>query len=289
MGATELVIVTGMSGAGKSTAVRCFEEMAYFTVDNMPPGLLPTFVRLCAEREPPVEHVAAVVDARGGEFFDDIRAALDELAETQVPFRILFLDSGTETLVQRFKENRFPHPLQHQHDSLLHSLEAERHLLEELKGRASVVLDTSATTVRQLRGEILRLFAIEPGAQRQTVQIVSFGYKYGIPPDVDYLFDVRYLRNPHHEPELRPHTGEHAGVRAYVEEDPRTEPLRRRLFDLVDFVLPAHWEEGRWYVSFAVGCTGGKHRSVMVAADLAAHCESAGLHVVLQHRDCGRE
>ena len=289
MAATELVIVSGLSGAGKSTAVRCFEEMGYFTVDNMPPALLPMFARLCAEREPPVTHVAAVVDVRGGEFFDHIRPALDELDETSVPYRILFLDALTDTLLARFKESRFPHPLAHRCDSLLACIETERHLLEPVKERASVVLDTSAETVRQLRGQILRLFTPDTGTRQRTVQVISFGFKYGLPPDVDYLFDVRYLRNPHHDLELRPHTGEHPGVREYVEADPRTAQLRAHLFALVDFVLPNHWDEGRWYVSLAVGCTGGKHRSVMLASDLAAHCEQAGYRVVVQHRDLGRE
>ncbi|NUQ00797.1 MAG: hypothetical protein HUU35_13185, partial [Armatimonadetes bacterium] len=222
-------------------------------------------------------------------FFDDVKAALDDLDEAGVLYRILFLDASTDSLVQRFKELRFPHPLHHLCESLLDCIETERRRLEELKGRASVVLDTTGETVRQLRGEILRLFTPGRGTRQRTVQVISFGYKYGIPPDVDYLFDVRYLRNPHHVDELRPFTGEHPEVRAYVDEDPRTAVLREKLNDLLAFVLPAHWDEGRWYVSLGVGCTGGKHRSVMLAADLAAWCESQGYHVVLQHRDRGRE
>lgn len=289
MAETQLVIVTGLSGAGKSTAVRCFEEMGYFTVDNLPPALLPTFVRLCAERVPPVEHVATVIDIRGGEFFEDIRAALDDLDEAGQPYRVLFLNASDAALTRRFKEHRFPHPLAVHIDSLAECLSTERQRLEELKGRASVVIDTSDDTVRQLRSEILRLFTPYQGTRKKTVQVMSFGFKYGLPPDVDYLFDVRFLKNPHHDLNLRPHTGENPEVRAYIESDPRTAELREKLFGLVDYVLPHHWEEGRWYVSFAIGCTGGKHRSVMMALDVAAHCEAMGYDVVLQHRDRGRE
>lgn len=289
MGETELVIITGLSGAGKSTAMRCFEEMGYFTVDNMPPALLPLFVKLCAERDEPVRHIAAVVDIRGGHFFDEAVAALDELDEMNSLYRVLFLDATTEALVKRFKESRFPHPLADEGRPLVECLEAERALLNEIKGRASVVLNTSAGTSRQLRGEILRLFTPSDGPRRRTVQIVSFGFKYGLPTDVDYVIDVRYLRNPHHEPELRPLTGAEPAVRAYIETDPRTEELRRRLVDLLAFVLPAHWEEGRWYVSLGVGCTGGKHRSVLLASDLARWAEEQGYRVHLHHRDLGRE
>jgi UPF0042 nucleotide-binding protein len=286
---TDLVIITGLSGAGKSTAVRCFEQMGYFTVDNMPPALLPTFVGLCQQQASPVEHIAAVVDVRGGEFFADARAALDSLADLGVPHRVLFLDALTDSLVSRFKEHRVPHPLHARCDSLLEAIEAERRLLQELKERASVVLDTSEEPVQQLRDEIVRLFSVETGPKRSTVQLVTFGYKYGIPPDVDYIFDVRFLRNPHHDLELRPHTGEDPRVRAYIEVDPRAQELVGRLAGLLDYVLPEHWTEGRRYVSIGIGCTGGKHRSVYVAIELARHCEELGHRVVLQHRDLGRE
>lgn len=289
MAATELVLITGLSGAGKSTAVRCFEEMGYFTVDNMPPALLPTFVELCQGRAEPVEHVAAVVDVRGGDFFRDILAALDELDERAVHYRVLFLESETDVLVTRFKEHRFPHPLLNRCESLLDCIETERRLLGDLKARATVVLDTSDTSVRQLRGEILRLFPLEPESDQRTVLLITFGYKFGVPQDADYLFDVRFLSNPHYDPELRPLTGEDRRVRDYVEADPRTAALRVRLVELLDLVLPAHWEEGRRYVSIGIGCTGGKHRSVVIALALARHLEAQGYRAVVQHRDMGRE
>ena len=245
MAQTQLVIVTGMSGAGKSTAIRCLEDMGYFAIDNMPPSLLPTFVQLCAQQERPVSHVAAVIDVRGGEFFDDIVSALDELDQAGAPYRIVFLDAGTEVLLSRFKEHRVRHPLQDDGRSLLDAIETERELLGELKGRASVVLDTSDETPRALRGELSKLFSVSEGGNEMLVHIISFGFKHGMPADVDYVFDVRYLRNPHHDPQLRPFTGDDPRVRAYVEEDPRTAEVRRRLCDFMDFVLPQHAEEGR--------------------------------------------
>lgn len=287
MNPTQLVIITGMSGAGKSTAVRCFEELGYFTVDNMPPSLLPTFVELCAARTPPIRHVAAVVDVRGGSFFDDVRSALDALELSGTPYQVLFLDSTTDELVKRFKEHRLEHPLHA--GSLTESIARERELLTELKAAAGVVLDTSTTSVRQLRGELMNLFPVDGESEQRTVQVLSFGFKYGMPPDVDYIFDVRYLRNPHHDPELRPLTGDDPRVAAYIDQDPRTAELARRLGEFCDFVLPAHWDEGRRYVSLGIGCTGGKHRSVVLANRLGEHCETAGYRVVLQHRDRDRE
>lgn len=286
---TDLVLITGLSGAGKSSAARCFEEMGYFTVDNLPPSLLPTFTALCGQRDEPIEHLAVVIDVRGRELFETIAAALDDLDEAGLPYRILYLDADDDTLVSRFKEHRVPHPLASRHGSLLECIEAERGLLEEMKSRASVVLDTGGETVRELRGEILRLFPLESGERTHTVQIVTFGFKYGLPPDVDYVFDVRFLRNPHHVPELRPFTGDDPRVAAYVYEDERTAVIIDQYKDLLDFVLPEHWTEGRFYVSVGVGCTGGKHRSVVVGNALAEHCEQLGYRVVLQHRNRGQE
>jgi UPF0042 nucleotide-binding protein len=286
---TQLVLLTGLSGAGKTTAMRCFEEMGYFTIDNMPPSLLPTFVQLCAQQERPVEHVAAVVDVRGGEFFDDVLSALDDLDQTGAPYRILFLDAATDALLARYKEHRVRHPLHGRCETLLECIETERRLLEDLKGRASVVLDTTDKVSRQLRGEIHKLFPLTPGSEQLTVQLISFGYKHGLPPDVDYVFDVRFLRNPHYVPELRPFTGDDPRVRAYIEADSRCAELRARLCEFLDYVLPQHAEEGRRYVSIGVGCTGGKHRSRLFASYLAEHLEGQGLRVIRHNRDRFRE
>jgi UPF0042 nucleotide-binding protein len=289
MARTQLVILTGLSGAGKTAAMRCFEEIGWFTVDNLPPALLPTFVQLCSQQEPPVEHVAVVVDVRGGEFFEDIVSALDDLDLAGWPYRILFLDAAADVLLSRFKEHRVAHPLQGRCDGLPACIETERELLGELKGRATVVLDTTDLTARQLRGQIHKLFPIEAESGTLTVQLITFGYKHGIPPDVDYLFDLRYLRNPHHDALLRPFTGDDPRVRAYVEADPRTAEVRGRLCDFLGWVLPQHWEEGRRYVAIGLGCTGGKHRSRVMAGYLAEHLTSLGYRVIRQHRDRFRE
>lgn len=289
MAATQLVILTGLSGAGKSSAIRCFEEMGWFTVDNMPPAMLPTFVQLCGEQEAGVTQVAAVVDIRGGEFFGHTLGALDELDNAGVSYRIVYLDSSTDALLARFKEHRALHPLQQRCGSLLEAIETERELLQDLKGRASVVLDTSAETVRQLKAELQKLFRAEQVDGQLTVQIVTFGFKHGIPPDVDYVFDVRFLRNPHYDPELRPFTGDDPRVRAFVEADGRAEELRLRLVNFLDFVLPQHLAEGRSYVGIGVGCTGGRHRSRVVGAYLAEHLAAEGYRVVRQHRERYRE
>jgi UPF0042 nucleotide-binding protein len=199
---TRFVIVTGLSGAGKTQAIRYFEDLGFFCVDNLPPALIPKFAELCAHSDGRVGRVAVVTDARGGAFFDDLLASLDELRGMGVGYQILFLEASDEALVNRYKETRRPHPLASGDHLLLESIQEERHRLDEIRGRADKVIDTSTLPPRELRDEIANLFGAEAGAA-MTVSITSFGFKYGLPLDADLVFDVRFLPNPHYEPQLR--------------------------------------------------------------------------------------
>lgn len=284
-----LIIVTGLSGAGKSRAIRCFEDLGFFCVDNLPPALIPTFARLCQQSQEQIDHVALMTDVRGGEFFNDLFSALEAVKGTGFHPQILFLDASTTTLVQRFKETRRPHPLADRYPTLLECIEAERERLRQIKERADVIIDTSDETPRELQAEIEAVFRNEITPETMTVSLTSFGFKYGIPVDVDYVFDVRFLNNPMYVKELRERTGQDPEVRDYVLSDGRAKTLQMHLYNLLDFALPLHRQEGRTYVAVGVGCTGGQHRSVALVGEMAKHLADQGYRVFVQHRDIARE
>ena len=280
----EFTIVTGMSGAGKTQALKCLEDRGFFCVDNLPPALIPTFADLIRESPQRIERVALVSDVRGGEFFDQLFEALEELKERGIRYRILFLEASDEVLVRRFKESRRPHPLQRDGKSLEEAIREERERLRELRERADKVIDTSELTIHDLRRTIERDFlATEPDGM--AVSIVSFGFKYGIPPDADLVFDVRFLKNPNYEPALKPLDGRNRAVRDYVLSDPTSREFLRRLFGLIEFSLPHYAREGKPYLSIAIGCTGGRHRSVAIAEELARFLRERGYRVSVHHRD----
>jgi UPF0042 nucleotide-binding protein len=283
----EVAIITGLSGAGRSTAAKCLEDLGWFVVDNLPPGLLATMADLGTRSQGAVDRIAVVVDVRGRAFFADLREALDALENRGIRPRLLFLEASDDALVRRYEAVRRPHPLQ-KHDRLITGIRAERKLLAEFRGKADVVLDTTNLNVHQLRAEIDAVFA-GPGRVLLQATVVSFGFKYGLPLDADMVLDVRFLPNPHWIPELRPHNGQDADVRDYVLGQPGAEDFLDRATDLLRIVGHGYEREGKRYLTLAVGCTGGKHRSVAMTEQIAARLSATGTDVRVVHRDLGRE
>ena len=283
----EIAIITGLSGAGRSTAAKCLEDLGWFVVDNLPPGLLATMADLGSRSQGAVERIAAVVDVRGRAFFADLQDALTALEARGVRPRVLFLEASDDALVRRYEAVRRPHPLQ-QHDRLITGIRAERDLLAELRGKADVVLDTTNLNVHQLRAEIDATFA-DPGVAALQTTIVSFGFKYGLPLDTDMVLDVRFLPNPHWVEELRRHNGQDPEVRDYVLGQPGAGDFLDHAVDLLSIVGRGYEREGKRYLTLAVGCTGGKHRSVAMTEQIATRLIAAGGEVRVVHRDLGRE
>jgi len=278
-----LVVVTGLSGSGKSYVNKCLEDMGYFCVDNLPLELLePLLGQVSAKR------VGIILDVRNPDFavrFPEILARL----RARVPgTRLLFLDASEESLIRRFSETRRPHPLAGR-VSLLEALRRERAMLEDVRAVADVVVDTSAMTVHELRSFMQKTFVGDPESGGMVVSATSFGYKFGIPHDVDLLFDVRFLANPHFVPELKGKTGMDAAVAAYIEKDPETGAFLDRLVGFLDYLLPRFDRERKSYLSIGVGCTGGKHRSVYITEQLAGLLQKRGYPVRVSHRDATRE
>jgi RNase adapter protein RapZ len=278
-----LVIVTGLSGSGKSYVNKCLEDMGYFCVDNLPLELVePLLSRVSASR------VGVILDVRNPDFAGRFPEILSRLRERFPATRLLFLDASEESLIRRFSETRRPHPLSGDR-SLLQSLRREREMLEEVRSVADVVVDTSEMTVHELRSFIEKTFVGDPSRARMLVSATSFGYKFGVPHDVDLIFDVRFLANPHFVPELKPKTGSDPAVAAYIEKDPETERFLARVLEFLDYLLPLYEREHKSYLSIGVGCTGGRHRSVFVAEKLAALLKERDYPVRVSHRDATRE
>ncbi len=282
-----IVIVTGMSGAGRSTAAKALEDLGWFVVDNLPPGLLPTMVDLAARSAGAVPKVAAVVDVRSRAFTTDLHAALGELGERGEPPRVVFLEAADDTLLRRFDSVRRPHPLQHD-GGVSEGIAAERELLRGVRGEADLVLDTSGLNVHELRARMLGFFGGD-GAAGLRVSVVSFGYKYGLPVDADMVTDCRFLPNPHWIEELAPLTGQDAPVRDYVLGQPAAKKFLDAFVEAMQVALPGFEREGKRFVTLAVGCTGGKHRSVAMTEQLAARLAETGAAIQVVHRDLGRE
>ncbi len=283
----ELVIVTGLSGAGKSKVVNALEDLGYFCVDNVPPQMLEKFAQLGSTSQGSAQRMAVVVDARGGEMFDDFAGALDRLSGQGHPFRLLFLDADDETLLRRYKEGRRRHPLLDRSALTIEdAIQQERRLLQAARQRADIVFDTSLMTPAQLRERVVQTFSSLH--QGMVTHCISFGFKNGLPKEADLVFDVRCLPNPFYVPELREHTGLEAPVRDYIMAAPQSQELMRRLFELIDFLLPLYLQEGKSQLVVAVGCTGGRHRSVAFAQAIGEHLRSQGLPVAITHRDKDR-
>ena len=281
-----VAILTGMSGAGRSTAARAMEDLGWYVVDNMPPMMIQQMVEL-AQHTPSLAKLAVVIDARGGTFFHELEQALFWLRQVQIDLQVVFLEATDEVLVRRFESNRRPHPLQGD-NRLLDGIEAERALLANLRGSADVVIDTSRMGVHDLRRRVEALLQDEHVIQLKAT-LMSFGFKYGIPVDADLVFDARFLPNPYWVPELRHSTGQDAPVRDYVLQQADAVPFIDTASRLIDLMASGYLREGKRYVTGAVGCTGGKHRSVAMAEQLAGRLDLVGLETSVVHRDLGRE
>jgi RNase adapter protein RapZ len=279
----QLVIITGMSGAGKTVAIQSFEDLGFFCVDNLPPTLLPKFLELMKESGNKMDKVALVMDLRGREFFDHLFKALDELAETSwVTPQILYLDADDSSLVRRYKETRRSHPLAPS-GLPLEGIKQERELLEELKGRAQLIYTTSKMKPRELREKILTEFSVNKKSIF-TVNVISFGFKHGIPIDADLVFDVRFLPNPHYIDHMRPKTGLDEEVSTYVLKWNETNKFLEKVTDLLSFMLPHYKREGKSQLVVAIGCTGGQHRSVALAEHIGNHFKD-DYQTKISHRD----
>src|SRR5829696_4949627 len=285
---TDLVVITGYSGAGKSTAMAAFEDEGYFCVDNLPPEMIRSLAELFMHEGSKVERAAVVTDARGGSYFAGLVAVLDELDHLGVNHRVLFLEADEQTLLTRYKETRRRHPLS-PGGSVTEGITRERALLAPIRERADLVLETTGLTSGMLRRKLADALLPTRAPGRLAVTIQSFGFKHGPARDADLLFDVRFLPNPHYEPELRPRTGLEPEVVAHIDRDGALQAFYERLMPMLDYLLPQYVAEGKAHLSIAIGCTGGRHRSVAIAEQLAARYREQGDYLVeISHRDIDR-
>jgi UPF0042 nucleotide-binding protein len=283
---TEFLLITGLSGAGRSNAANTFEDLGWFVIDNLPPALIGKVADLVRAPGSTTERIALVVGTGALlEYLDELPEALEALRSTGSRVRILFLEASVEVLIRRYENTRRPHPLAAERVS--EAIELERQALEPVRAEADVVVDTTELNVHQLRDRLLEIFSIDAEHDLQT-NIVSFGFKYGVPLDVDMVFDCRFLPNPHWVDDLRPLTGLDDAVRDYVLDQPESAEFLGKVDDLLALLLPAFVKEGKSYLSIAVGCTGGRHRSVVIAEELARLLAKRGFEPTVQHRDVNR-
>lgn len=284
MAQLNLVIVSGLSGSGKSHALKAFEDAGYFCIDNLPPALIPTFVELCNQQGGEISNVALGVDVRERVFFSDLVGTLERIRSLGYAIHLLFLEARDEVLVRRFSESRRPHPLL-PHLPVLEGVRFEKERVAELRRHADRIIDTSDLTVHELRDLLTKEFSRGPATRRLTVTLLTFGYKFGVPYDIDLLFDVRFLKNPFFVPELKPLSGDDPRVRTYVLSDPDAVALLAQLESMLKFLIPLYEREQRSYLTIAIGCTGGRHRSVAIAGRIRESLGAIGHDVILKHRD----
>ena len=281
----DFTIITGLSGAGRSEAAKALEDLSYFVIDNLPPALIGKMAELAQRPGSSVQHIALVVDVRGRQFFSELTEALKELAQNGVDYRILFLTAGDDVLVRRFEATRRRHPLA---DRVIDGIQRERALLESMRAQADLVIDTSDLTVHDLRDKIVGTFSRQPRETRLQATVESFGYKFGLPMDADLVLDVRFLPNPHWVEELRPLPGTDQRIRDYVMTRQATRDFLERFDEMLEVLIPGYLTEGKRYLTVAIGCTGGRHRSVVVAEEIADMLRRRGLPVAMEHRDIDR-
>ncbi|MBR5542789.1 MAG: RNase adapter RapZ [Oscillospiraceae bacterium] len=285
----DFFIISGMSGAGKSKAATLLEDMGFYCVDNMPPELIPKFAEMCIATSNRFSHVALVTDIRSGHNFSELFSALDSLDNMNCNYKILFLEASTEYIIKRYKETRRRHPLFTEGTTIEKTIEEEIELLSGVRERSDYIIDTSALSTSALR-DLLRQFFEDHDLFEQSmiINVSSFGFKYGIPAEADLVFDVRFLPNPYYDAELRPKTGLDKDVFDYVMKWPQTSEFISHLQKLLDFLLPHYIEEGKTSLNIAIGCTGGKHRSVALCEAVGKHISDCGYKVVKMHRDAER-
>jgi UPF0042 nucleotide-binding protein len=284
----DLVVITGMSGAGRSEAIHTFEDLGYFCIDNLPPAFITRLVELSDLPESRIRRVAVVCDVRGRSFFAELSAALDELDKTGTPYRVLYLEADDKTLIKRFMETRRRHPLA-EAGSIAEGIATEREILRAIRERADHIVDTSNLLPQELRAVIRKAFASRSQHDTLNVTVSSFGFKYGIPVDADLVMDVRFLPNPFYVTRLRSKTGLERPVRTFVLDRPETKAFLEKWFDLLDLLMPDYVAEGKTHLHIALGCTGGMHRSVVLAERTAEHMRSHGYAVNVAHRDIGKD
>ena len=281
----DVVVVTGMSGSGRTQALHVFEDMGYFCIDNLPPRLLLQLCELVGINSGVGRHLAVTCDLRSQGLFDEISDSLRQLREHEISCKTVFLDTSDDVLRRRYSENRRPHPLQGQGITLAAAIERERRQLASVRDVADLVIDTSRLPIKELRSRLRRAFSELSDQQLMEVSVFSFGFKHGMPVEADLMVDVRFLPNPFYDPEMRALTGNDPRVADFVLKNPVTERFMGAWRNLLDVVMPGYVQEGKAHLSVAVGCTGGQHRSVAIANATAAHLRQAGYHVSLSHRD----
>ncbi len=284
----EFVVISGLSGAGKSQVASIMEDMGFYCVDNMPVSLIPQFAELCMAGTGQYDRVALVTDVRGGQTFGGLFQALDILHKMDCHYKIVFVEASEETIIKRYKETRRSHPLARNGRALGEAVRQERTVLQPVRSRAEYIIDTTALSTAKLRGEILRLFGDGKREQAMSVSVISFGFKYGIPIEADLVFDVRFLPNPYYIAALREKTGIDEEVRSFVFGYQQTTDFMGHLEGLMSFLLPQYLEEGKTALVIAIGCTGGKHRSVAVTRALADFIRQKGYNASENHRDMTR-
>ena len=282
------VIVTGMSGAGKTSVLKFLEDINFFCVDNLPPALLPKFAELCYEQEGEIERVAMGIDIRGGRLFNDLFEVLSDLQEKGYEYEILFLDASDEVLIKRYKETRRSHPLS-RNGSIQEGILKEREMLRDVKAKPTYLIDTSQALTRQLKEQINGIFVENKKHENLVITIQSFGFKYGIPTDSDLVFDVRFLPNPFYIQELKELTGNDEPVSSYVMQFEESQTFLQKLVDMVEFLIPLYIKEGKNNLVISIGCTGGKHRSVTLANALYAALGQDRHTLLLQHHDIEKD
>jgi UPF0042 nucleotide-binding protein len=282
-----LIIITGMSGAGKSHVVQVLEDMGYFCIDNIPPILIPKFAELCIQGGERVRHVALVADIRGGQFFDAMSQSLKELQKQGVSYEIVFLEASDKVLVRRYKETRRVHPLA-PHNRISQGIAEERLKLAELRKTADFIIDTSSMKPAELKEVLKKKYTVSERGKGLSVMVVSFGFKHGLPIDADIVEDVRFLPNPFYIEEYRHKSGRVPVVRDYIEGFPITQTFTEKWFNMIDFLLPNYEREGKSQLVIAVGCTGGMHRSVCMAEAMYRHLKKTGVEVSIEHRDISK-
>ncbi len=283
-----LVIVSGLSGSGKTNALKCFEDLGFFCVDNLPPPLLPVFANLCMQSSVGIKKVAVGIDIRERDFLTDFLSVSEQMKKEGYQYELIFFEAKDEVLIRRFSETRRPHPLA-KNRPILEGIQQEREQLAELKRRSDRIIDTSNFTIQQLKDVVVQYYVDHGESRKPNISIISFGYKYGIPYEIDLLFDARFLQNPNFVSELKPLSGEEPAIQEYVFKKPEAEKFIDQIKSFLAFLVPFYEKEGRPYLTIAIGCTGGRHRSVAIARRLYDDLKAAEYDVVLRHRDIHRD